>query len=431
MTSTLVPRRGLLERLGLTAPIAIGLAAVTVFLIGDGIESVWLANYLHTTEGFTVAEASAVITAYGIVVAIASFFSGALPEAWGVRRVMTIGLVAFLFFAALFILVALPSQNLGLVIGIYALRGIGYPFFAYGFLTWVLNASAPEKQSPVAGWFWFAFSSGMQIIGPALASVLLPGVGAISTLWVGFALAAIGGIAGIAFLGRTAAKTESTRGNATAALARGLSILWRRPKVSLLLIVKVVNLAGPLAVAVFYVPYLVSEIHLPEALAINVFTVYGISAVIGNVVWGNLGNRIGWHRSTQWIATPLCALGIFAYYYIPQLVGPNFALIALASVIMGAGASAYVPMNPLAIAHGHGETGAIMSVLNLGAGLAAVVGPGLVAALVAVTGYQGIAWGLIALYGLAFVVTIFLKLPNEAELRSAQAAQPAAVPVGH
>ncbi|WP_183086324.1 MFS transporter [Mycetocola tolaasinivorans] len=431
MTTTLVPRRGILERLGLTAPIAIGLAAVTVFLIGDGIESVWLANYLHTAEGFTVAEASAVITAYGIVVAIASFFSGALPEALGVRRVMTIGLVVFLVFAALFILVALPSQNLGLVIGIYALRGIGYPFFAYGFLTWVLNSSAPEKQSSVAGWFWFAFSSGMQIIGPALASVLLPGTGAIATLWVGFALAALGGIAGIVFLGRTAEATAPTEhGGASAALARGLSILWRRPKVSLLLIVKVVNLAGPLAVAVFYVPYLVSEIHLPEYLAINVFTVYGISAVIGNVVWGNLGNRIGWHRATQWIATPLCALGIFAYYYIPQLVGPNFALIALASVIMGAGASAYVPMNPLAIAHGHGETGAIMSVLNLGAGLAAVVGPGLVAALVAVTGYQGIAWGLIALYGVAFIVTMFLKLPNEAELRSAQSAQ-IAVPVGH
>lgn len=98
----------ILNKVGFPTGISFGLLAVVVFVIGDGIEAVWITDYLHSGVGFTVAQASMVVTAYGVVVAVAAFLSGALCDAISPRRVMLIGLISFLIFDALFITVAIP-----------------------------------------------------------------------------------------------------------------------------------------------------------------------------------------------------------------------------------------------------------------------------------------------------------------------------------
>ena len=122
----------------------------------------WIINYLSSDAvGFSVPQASTIITSYGVVVALAAFLSGALCDALGCRKVMLIGLISFLIFDALFIAVGLPSHNMHLLLLFYGLRGFGYPMFAYGFLTWTMMVTPPARQSSVSGWFWFAFSLGM------------------------------------------------------------------------------------------------------------------------------------------------------------------------------------------------------------------------------------------------------------------------------
>ncbi|MCW1071449.1 MFS transporter, partial [Streptococcus anginosus] len=90
-------------------------------------------------------------------------------------------LVSFLIFDALFITVAIASHSLPLLMVIYGLRGFGYPMFAYGFLTWVMMVTPAARQSSASGWFWFAFSLGMQLLGSYLSSFFVPAIGHTAT----------------------------------------------------------------------------------------------------------------------------------------------------------------------------------------------------------------------------------------------------------
>ena len=93
-----------IQRTGFPTDLAAGFLAVVVFVIGDGIEAVWITNYLSSDAvGFSVPQASTIITSYGVVVALAAFLSGALCDALGCHKVMLIGLISFLIFDAVLV----------------------------------------------------------------------------------------------------------------------------------------------------------------------------------------------------------------------------------------------------------------------------------------------------------------------------------------
>lgn len=402
----------LAERLRFPTHAGPGLLAVVLFVIGDGIEAVWITDYLHTTIGYTAAQASGVYTAYGIVVAVAAFCSGALCDAIGPKRVMEIGLVSFLVFDALFITIGLTHHSLALLMLFYGLRGFGYPMLAYGFLTWMMLVTAPAHQSSASGWFWFAFSLGMQTIGAWLSSILLPYFGGVSTLWVGWVLAAAGGIATLLFL-RKAPKANETKGiSVFHALAHGVSLTWRRPKVGVGGIIKIINLSGQYGLQAFYLLY-ISRVHgMDQALAITEFTIFGVACIVGDVAWGIAGDRIGWHRTLQVFATPLCAASLVYLYLVPFAAGPNFFLVAIGMIGMGIGLSAHVPTTPLIMAHAAPETANALAILNLGAGLGAFVGPAIVTALVSTPGgYAAVAYTLAGLYVVSCLLLFLMRHP--------------------
>jgi polyol permease family len=414
-TTAAPPRRSFVDRLGFPRGLGWGLVAVVIFMIGDGIESTWLSNYLVTAEDYSLGQAGWVITAYGIVVAIGAFLSGALADAIGPRRVMLFGLVSFVIFDLLFILVGLTAHNYVLLLVVYCLRGLGYPLFGYGFLTWMMYRAEPGRESSTAGWFWFSFSLGSQILGSYAASALLPHVGAVPTLWAGLVAVIIGGGGGLLLMRGGVPMKSGDAPRVASALWQGFSIIWRVPKVGLGGLVKVINLSGILAFSVFYVPYLVGTIGMDEASAILVFTILGIFAVIGNLVWGFLGDRIGWRRTTQWFATTLCFIAVLYLFYIPQVVGPNFPVIAIGGLIMGAGLSAFVPLTALMASFAPRETGSALSIVNLGSGLAAFVGPAIASIFVGIVGVGGVVWILAGMYAAAFVIMAFLRLPGNAK----------------
>lgn len=406
----------ILDRIGFPHGFGWGLVAVIIFMIGDGIESTWLSNYLATAHGYSLTAAGWVVTSYGIVVAIGAFFAGALSDTMGARKVMTIGVGSFILFDLLFILAGLPSGNYALLLVTYCMRGLGYPLFGYGLLTWMMSIAPAGKGSSTAGWFWFAFSLGGQILGSFAASALLPSVGALATLWIGLVAVIVGGVGGLTMIRGGGAPANSEGGaDVVGALWRGLSIIWRVPKIGLGGLVKVINLAGISGLAVFYVPYLVGTIGLDESSAILVFTVMGVFAVIGNLVWGFIGDILGYRRTTQWFATTLCFIGTLYLYYMPQVVGPNFAAIAIGGLIMGAGLSAFVPLTALMAGLAPEETGSALSIVNLGSGLATFVGPALAAIFIAPLGISGVVWVFAGMYAAAFVIMAFIRLPNDAK----------------
>ncbi len=72
----------LLSSQGISRPIAWGFVALTIFMIGDGIEACFLSPYLDE-RGFDGSQIALLWSVYGIVVAVAAWLSGALAEAWG------------------------------------------------------------------------------------------------------------------------------------------------------------------------------------------------------------------------------------------------------------------------------------------------------------------------------------------------------------
>lgn len=73
----------LLRTQGISRPIAWGFVAVTIFMVGDGIEAGFLSPYLDEL-GFSNGDIALLFSVYGIVVAVAAWLSGPSPRP-GVR----------------------------------------------------------------------------------------------------------------------------------------------------------------------------------------------------------------------------------------------------------------------------------------------------------------------------------------------------------
>jgi len=103
-------------------------------MIGDGVEAGYLSKYLVDRGIAGQEDVAVVFTVYGIAVAIAAWLSGALSDLWGPRRVVAIGLAIWGVFEVGFLLLGIAPGNYTLLLLMYAVRGFGYPLFAYGFL---------------------------------------------------------------------------------------------------------------------------------------------------------------------------------------------------------------------------------------------------------------------------------------------------------
>ncbi len=98
-----------------------------------------------------------------VFAAVAAWLSGVLAEIYTARRVMIFGFVMFVIGSVIFLSVGLPSNSLSIMIPTYALRGFGYPMFAYGFLVWVAYEAPIKKLGSAVGIFWFVYSGGLGV----------------------------------------------------------------------------------------------------------------------------------------------------------------------------------------------------------------------------------------------------------------------------
>ncbi|MDQ6773977.1 MAG: MFS transporter, partial [Candidatus Dormibacteraeota bacterium] len=305
----------MLERIGIPRPLAWGFLGCLLFMIGDGVESGFLSPYMQS-QGISQQKVALMFSIYGFVIAVASWLSGSLSDLWGPRQVMLIGLVAWVGFEVIFLTLGLKALNYPVMLVSYGLRGLGYPLFAFGFLVWIAVATPPKRLSSAAGWFWFAFTGGFPTLGSFLASVLIPDIGQYYTFWASVVLVALGGaIALLLVREKIGRKPLAVAGESPlTTLSRAITILWKQPRIGAGAVVRTINTASELGFLVFLPTFFVKTIGLPLTQWLQVLSLMFFSNIIWNVLWGVLGDRIGWQRTVAWFGGVGCAITTLLLY---------------------------------------------------------------------------------------------------------------------
>ncbi|MBB6171291.1 polyol permease family [Nocardiopsis mwathae] len=402
------------ERIGIPRPLAWGFIGLLIFMIGDGVEFGYLSPYL-LDQGVPGQRVALVFTVYGATASIAAWFSGALSDMWGPRRVMWAGLAIWVVCHILFLTMALTTVNYGLILLTYGLRGFGYPLFAFGFLVWVAAATPQRRLGTAVGWFWFAFTGGLPTLGSLVASALVPWIGPYATLWAALGLIVIGGLIALLMVneptGRRRLAPEGERPIMT--LLGSLTILWRRPRIGVGAIVRTINTAPQFGFLVFLPIFFTDTVGFSLEQWLRLLTVMFATNIVFNLIFGVVGDRLGWRRTVAWCGGVGSAVSVLALYYVPAAAGPQYALAVLVAAFYGATLAGYVPLSALMPSLAPEHKGQAMAALNLGAGVSVVAGPAIVAVFLEPLGVAGVMWIFAVLYLASAVMTMFLKLPEE------------------
>jgi len=422
-TPAVASRQRLLDRIGIPHSLRWGFLGVLVFMTGNGVESNFIAPHMAHALGGQAMLAPTIITMYGVAVTIASYLSGALSDLVGPRRVMALGFAAWVTFEVLFLL----SLNAGFTAGImasYFLRGFGYPLFAFAFLVWI-NTVAPRKSNGTAvGWFYVMFTGGLPTFGSLFALTFIPVFGgghagesltmaaSIGLVTAGFLIARVG-VREERGSRRLAPKGESTAG----VLTGGIRLLAREPRILTGFIVRLINTAPQYGMFVILPGVIGGELGWSQTQWLMMTVIVYASNIAFNALFGAIGDKWGWQRTVRWFGVVGSAAGLLAWWYVPHLVAPGsdwgYWLSVLAGVAFGILLAGFVPMGAIMPALTPEHKGAAMAMYTTAAGGAAFLGAAVVAAVLPWGGNAGVVWAFVALYGVAFALTTFLKVPED------------------
>ncbi|RPD41871.1 MFS transporter [Chitinophaga barathri] len=400
------------EKAGIPRQLLWGYIGVMIFMMGDGIEQGWLSPYL-VDHGMTVQQSATLFTVYGITIAISAWFSGVLAEGLGVKRTMALGLLLYCLGTVGFVGFGMPELNVPVMLATYALRGFGYPLFAYTFLVWIAYSSPQQQLGRAVGWFWFVFTGGLNVLGAYYSSWAITEFGHLNTLWTSLFWALLGAVFAL-LLNRSKAESQSTGGSKVQELVKGLTIVKEEPKVLLGGIVRIINTTAQFAFPVFLPMYMASHgFDTTEWLTIwgTIFT----SNIIFNLIFGFVGDRFGWRNTIMWFGGVGCALSTLLFYYAPQIWPDSYWMVMSAGILWGALLAGYVPLTALVPSLVKKDKGAAMAILNLGAGLPVFVGPAIVGLFIGAVGDEGVIWILAVLYVISAIITKFITLPDNAK----------------
>ena len=407
-------QRHFLDRLGIHPPLAWGYLGLLLFMIGDGVESGFLSPFL-SDKGFPEQDVAWIFTVYGVTVAISAWLSGALSDLWGPRRIMLMGLGIWTLCHVAFLRMGVARDDYTMTLVTYALRGFGYPLFAFGFLVWIAAVTPRRRLGTAVGWFWFAFTGGLPTLGSLVARYTIPVIGHYQTLWVSLGLVVLGGI--VALVGvrePTGRKRLAPPGeNPVATVISSVSIAWRKPKTAIGCIVRVINTAPQFGFFVFLPAYFTTTVGFSEAQWLQLLSAMFMSNIIWNLLFGVIGDQLGWRRTVALCGGLGSAITTLLLYYTPATFGANYSLALIAAVAYGATLAGYVPLSALMPSLAPANKGAAMSLLNLGAGARVWVGPAIVALFLPVLGVAGVMWIYAVLYLISAVLTLFLTLPAD------------------
>lgn len=405
-----------MDRLGIPSHLKWGYLGILIFMMGDGVEQGWLSPYL-VSHGMSMEQSAALFTVYGITIAISSWFSGVLAESYGPRKSMFMGLLLYLIGTVGFVSMGMAKLDYNAMLLFYAIRGFGYPLFAYSFMVWINYRSPKHMLGRAVGWFWFVFTGGLNVLGAYYSSWALDKMGFENTLWSSILWVLIGAFFALV-LNRDKFETKASKGSKAQELMNGLTIVKKEPKVLIGGIVRVINTTAQFAFPVFLPMYMAEHgFNTKEWLQIwgTIFT----SNIAFNLIFGFVGDRLGWQRTIMWFGGVGCAITTVLFYYSPVWFGGTYWAVMAAGIAWGGLLAGYVPLSALVPSLVKEDKGAAMAILNLGAGLPVFVGPAIVGLLIGTIGSEGVIWVLAVLYLISAVLTKFITIP-EGELRESE-----------
>ena len=399
---------GFWERHGIVVHLRWGFVALTLLMIGDGIESGFLSPYLDE-RGFGAGQVSLLWTVYGFVVAVAAWLSGAVAEAFGPRRVMLVGVVVWVVFEIAFLL-ALAQGDFTWMLASFGVRGIGYPLFAYGFLVWVAMDTPEHARGRAVGWYWFFAILGLGVLSSYYAGLVIPVIGELATLASSLAFVLAGGLV-LLLLVRARPTDPAADGAGLRSVLSAVTIVVENPRVGIGGIVRVINTLGFYAFVVFLTTFMVRDVGLTTAQWQTVWGTMLLANILANCVFGYVADRFGRVPTVAWCGGLACAVSVPAFYYVPALLGPNFWAILVVAVVYGAALSGFVPLSAILPSLAPRHVGSAVAILNLGAGISQFLGPA-VAALVVPLGVSGTVWVISAVYVVGIALTYCLRTPS-------------------
>lgn len=402
-----------LDKIGIPHPLAWGYLGILIFMMGDGMEQGWLSPYL-IEKGMTIGESALLFTVYGITIGISSWFSGVLADMLGARKTMFYGFIIYLIGVAGFVGIALTQFSYPLMLITYALKGFGYPLFSYTFLVWIAYKSPNAMLGKAVGWFWFVFTGGLSVLGALYSSWAIDFFGHITTLWTAVLWAIVGAIFALVFMkyekGVLGAAQKSK--SKIKELLKGLTIMKKEPKIALAGVVRIIDTAPQFGFPVFLPIYMLEQ-GFSEGEWLHIWAVALLGNIIFNLIFGFVGDYVGWRKTIMWFGCVGCAIGTLLFYYAPQIAPGSMFAVMFGGFFWGAMMAGYVPLSALVPSLVKEEKGAAMSVLNLGAGLSAFAGPALVGIFFPLLGSVGVIWIIAGLYAASAVMTKFIILPGE------------------
>ncbi|MDD1132037.1 MAG: MFS transporter [Pseudomonas sp.] len=403
------------QRLLFGLPISLiwGFVAIAVFMTGDGIELAFLSRYV-VDLGFSPTQATLLFTVYGLLAAISSWGSGVLAETFGPRRIMLIGVAAWIVFHVLFLIFGLEQQNYTLMVVFYGIRGLAYPLFIYAFMVWIAQVTPGARMASAMGWFWSMYCIGIGLLGNWIPSLSISRIGFINTLWVGVFWVAVAGLM-IMYLvkERGAGKPDDavTLVERLKTLSSGVTIIAERRGMFLIVLVRIICNLSLFGLPVILPLYLTSvEVGFSMEQWLHLWGVMFVVSIFTNVIWGQIGDRLGWLIQMRWFGCIGCALSSLAFYYLPQFYGAHFEIALIAAIGFGISVTAFVPMGAVFLALAPEQKGAAISAHNLAAGLSNFMGPGIATLFIATLGIKGVVWIYAGLYVAGAVLTFFIPV---------------------
>ncbi len=396
----------LFRKLGLVKSLIPGYIAIFLFCMGEGIDKGWIAEFFEV-QGLSPGGIGIIMGVYGAMTAVASWFSGVFTDKWGPRRVMSAGVIIWLISHLLFLTVGVDRGLIGIAIT-YGIRGLGYPLFAFSFITWVAYVAPKDVLGRAMGWFWFANTLGYAAISGYLANGLRVLFSDLTVLWLCIPWIIIGALLGTGLVkGRVLTERAPT-------FREAVGVIKEDYRTGVIAVVRMINSSGLLyALSIFMPLWITSVIGLSMSEWLLVWGTMFVSNVVWNLLWGFIGDKIGWRACVAWFGGIGCGISMLLFYYIPALFGPNFLLLLLVGILAGALLAAYVPLSAIAGTIIPEKRGSVMGLLNLGAGLAFFVGGSLGGIIYGALGAVGVVWLFALLYFAGAGLTFLLPGGNQ------------------
>ena len=398
------------DKIGLPRHLAWGYLGIIIFMMGDGVEQGWLSPYL-IEHGLSMSHSAALFTVYGITITISSWFSGVLAESYGPRRIMLLGLLLYILGTIGFVGYGMNHLDYPVMLITYAIRGFGYPLFAYSFLVWITYNTPKSQLGRAVGWFWFVFTGGLNVLGAYYSSWVIDIIGYQNTLWSSIFWVLLGAFFALV-LNQDKFERKAAGASKIKDLMKGITIVKEEPKVLIGGIVRVINTTAQFAFPVF-LPIYMAKHGFTTVEWLQIWGTIFTANIAFNLIFGFVGDRIGWKSTIMWFGGVGCGLTTLLFFYSPVWFDGSYWMVLVSGILWGALLAGYVPLTALVPSLVKDNKGAAMSILNLGAGLPVFVGPALVGVFIGIIGDEGVVWLLAGLYFVSAFLTRYLTLDGD------------------